>query len=264
MLSGWSGRNALYGGFLAKAGYTGIKQVFERPYGGWLSTFGGGQNPDSTQIAMDLGKTWEIKQEGIKTYAASGALFAALDALFDINAKRTLNADEIKSIHFDFAGSMYEHVWWPVKRPLEMTEAQLNMAYTAAVAVLDKAVLVHQFTPARIDSDDVWNLIPRISATEDKDFDKDTDPSHGFQSRVTVTFTDGTTLGGYEPAPKAVSSPVSNDDIVTKYHNLTDGIIDNDRRDRIQDMVLSLDKQPNLKGLFDLLAPPVNSPFAET
>jgi hypothetical protein len=28
-------------------------------------------------------------------------------------------------------------------------------------------------------------------------------------------------------------------------------------------MILGLDKEPNLEGLFDLLAPPVKSPFAE-
>jgi hypothetical protein len=40
--------------------------------------------------------------------------------------------------------------------------------------------------------------------------------------------------------------------------------MDTNRRDRIQEMVLALDKQPNLKGLIDLLAPSVKSPFAET
>jgi 2-methylcitrate dehydratase PrpD len=173
-----------------------------------------------------------------------------------------LKANEIASIDFDFAGSMYQHVWWQVKRPLSMTEAQLNIAYTAAVAVLDGEVLVKQFTPSRINADDVWNLIPRINAHHNTDFDKDTDPNHGFQSRVTVRFTDGTQLQNYQAMPRAIAHPLSSDEIVTKFRNVMDGVIDTDRRDRIQEVVLALDKQPNLKELVGLLAPPVKSPFA--
>jgi 2-methylcitrate dehydratase PrpD len=261
MLAGWSSRNGLYAGLLAKAGYTGIKQVFELSYGGWLSTFGEGHNPDSTQIASELGKRWETLREGVKPYACSGALDAAIDALFEVNAKRHLKAAEIASIDFEFNGSMYQHVWWPVKRPLSMTEAQLNIAYTAAVAVLDGEVLVQQFTPARINSDDVWNLIPRITAQHNTEWDKTTDPNVAFQSSVRVGFTDGTELDSYQAAPRAVTTPLSNDEIVTKFRNVTDGIIDTKRQADIEKMVLNLDKQSSLKALVELLAPPVKSPF---
>jgi len=265
ILSGWSGRNGLYAAFLAQAGYTGIKQVFELPYGGWLAAFGGGgKTPDPTQISSELGKRWEVKNEGIKPYSCSGALDAGIDALFDVNAKRPLKADEIKSIEFEFSSANLDHVWWTLKRPLAMTQAQMNIAYTAAVAVLDGEVLVAQFAPDRLNADDVWDLIPRITAKRNAEFDKDPDPGHAVQSRVTVRFTDGKELDAYRPAPKAITTPTSNDGIVTKFRDVTDGVIDTDRRAHIEQVVLGLDKEPNLEGLFDLLAPPVKSPFAET
>jgi 2-methylcitrate dehydratase PrpD len=261
MLAGWSSRNGLYAGLLAKAGYTGIKQVFELSYGGWLSTFGEGHNPDSTQIASELGKRWETLREAVKPYACNGAADAAIDALFDINAKRHLKAAEIASIDFDFTTPGYKHSVWPIERPITMTTAQCNIAYVAAVAVLDGEVLVKQFTPSRINSDDVWDLIPRINSHIDPDFDKDTDPSHAFQSRARIRFTDGTELDSYQVAARAAQTPLSNDEIVTKFRNVTDGIIDTDRRARIEETILNLDKQSSLKGLVELLAPPVKSPF---
>lgn len=261
ILAGWSSRNGLYAGFLAKAGYTGIKEVFERPYGGWLSTFGEGHNPDPTQIASELGKRWETQRQAIKPYAGSGALFAALDALFDINAKRPLKADEIASIDAEFNASQYQHVWWQIKRPLAVTDAQMNIAYALAVGVLDGEVLVRQFAPARINRDDVWDLVPRITAHHNKEFDKDTDPAHQFQSKVRIHFTDGTDLEAYRPAPRVASPPLSNEKIVTKFREVTDGVIDADRRARLEHTVLTLDQQPRLKELSDLLAPPVTSPF---
>jgi len=35
-------RNGFYAAGLAEAGYTGIKEVFDRPYGGYLAVFGEG------------------------------------------------------------------------------------------------------------------------------------------------------------------------------------------------------------------------------
>ena len=46
MHHGFSARNGLYAAVLAEGGYTGIKRVFERPYGGFLSTFGEGHEPE--------------------------------------------------------------------------------------------------------------------------------------------------------------------------------------------------------------------------
>ncbi len=36
MHHGMASRNGLYAALLARGGYTGIKQVFEQPYGGYL------------------------------------------------------------------------------------------------------------------------------------------------------------------------------------------------------------------------------------
>ena len=263
ILAGWSARNALYAALLAKVGYTGIKQVFELSYAGWLSTFGEGQNPDPAQIASELGKRWDTLVAMIKPYSCNGSLDCPIDVLFDINDKRDLKADEIASIDFDMNTAAYEHSWTgPPKRPITMATAQLNLAYPVAVAVLDGEVLPKQFTASRLNSDDVWDLIPRINAHIDPDFDKDTDPSHNLQTRARIRFTDGKELDSYRVAPKMVTPGISNDEIVTKFRNVTDGIMDTNRRDRIQEMVLTLDKQPSLKGLIDLLAPPVKSPFA--
>jgi 2-methylcitrate dehydratase PrpD len=263
ILAGWSSRNGLYAALLAKAGYTGIKQVFELSYGGWLSTFGEGQNPDSTQIASELGKRWDVLlAEIIKPYSCNGSLDCAVEALFDINDKRHLKAAEIASIDFDMSTGAFEHSWWgPLKRPITIATAQLNLAYVAAVAVLDGEVLVKQFTPSCINSDDVWDLIPRINAHIDAAFDKDTDPSHNMQTRARIRFTDGTELDSYRVAPKMVTPGISNDEIVTKFRNVTDGIIDSDRQSRIEETILDLDKQYSLEALVELLARPVKSPF---
>jgi aconitate decarboxylase len=129
------------------AGYTGIKRVFERDYGGYLSVFGEGHAPDASRITNGLGETWETQRIVVKPYAAMGALHAPLDALFEIAGRRSLRAAEIMHIDIDMSHAGYHHGWWKLKRPLEPIGAQMNVAYVIAVAILDGAAMVRSAWP---------------------------------------------------------------------------------------------------------------------
>jgi 2-methylcitrate dehydratase PrpD len=79
MHHGLAARNGLYAAGLAAHGYTGIKRVFEREYGGFLSVFGEGHHPQPDSLTSDLGKRWET-QTIMKSYAAMGGLHGGIDA----------------------------------------------------------------------------------------------------------------------------------------------------------------------------------------
>jgi 2-methylcitrate dehydratase PrpD len=259
MHHGMASRCGLYAALLARGGYTGIKAVFEQPYGGFLSTFGEGHDPDASQIASQLGERWETERIVVKPYAAMGGLHAAVDALTEIRAKRGFQADEIASVDVELGDAVYHHGWWSPQRPLTPTAAQMNIAYVLAVAVLDGAVLIEQFSPARIDADDVWELIPRITAHHNQDFD--TQPRSRGQTRVTVRLTDGTIEESYQYAARSILSPLSNEEIVAKYRALTRRVMDAERQARLEELVLSLETVADLGTLTGLLAPSVGSPF---
>src|SRR5689334_13952527 len=72
MQHGFASRNGLTAAALAASGYVGIKRVFEREYGGWLSVFGEGHHPDADQIYAGLGTVWESDRIAVKAYAAMG------------------------------------------------------------------------------------------------------------------------------------------------------------------------------------------------
>ncbi len=55
MQHGFASRDGLTAAALAASGYVGIKRVFEREYGGWLSTFGDGHPTYPEQIYAGLG-----------------------------------------------------------------------------------------------------------------------------------------------------------------------------------------------------------------
>ena len=260
MHHGFSARNGLYAAMLAAGGYTGIKRVYEREYGGFLSTFGEGHSPDASQIAAELGERWETQRIVIKPYAAMGGLHSPLDALFEIDAKRPLRADEIATIEVELSHAVYHHGWWQPERPLTPVGAQMNVGYALAVAVLDGAAMVKQFAPQRIDADDVWALIPRIKVRHNEEFDK-LGPAGRGQSRVRVSFTDGAQLESYRAASRSMETLLSADEIVAKFRTLTDGLIEAARQSEIIRLVRSLESVPDIQALIDLLSPPVRGAF---
>jgi 2-methylcitrate dehydratase PrpD len=257
MHHGMSARNGLYGALLAAGGYTGIKRVFEREYGGFLSVFGEGHDPDVSQIADTLGAEWETTRIALKRYAAMGALHGPLDAIFDIAATRTLHAEEIDRVDIDLTHPAYHHGWWELERPITPIGAQMNVGYAIAVAILDGEAMARQFSPVRIDADDVWALIPRIRAHHDGALDGE----EGRGARVTVHFRDGTSLSSFNRIPRTVGDPLDTAGVIGKFETLTDGIVAADRRRAIVDAVMRLDRLGSSADLVALLAPAVSSPF---
>ena len=259
MHHGFSSRNGLYGALLAAGGYTGIKRVFEREYGGFLSVFGEGHAPDASQIAGGLGERWETLRIVMKPYAAMLALHAPLDAIFDIMAKQPLKTDNISSIDIELSHASYHHGWWVLKRPLTPIGAQMNVGYAVAVAILDGAAMVNQFSPTRINSDDVWALIPKITAHHNPDFDKHV---AGYRkSRVTVHMSDGRKIEHTIEASRTMSQPLTAEQITAKYRTLTNGIVEPKRQAAIEAVVMNLEQLKDVSELSRLLAPPVGAAF---
>jgi 2-methylcitrate dehydratase PrpD len=261
MHHGFASRNGLYAAHLAAAGYTGIKRVFERDYGGYLSVFGEGHSPDASRITKGLGDTWETQRIVVKPYAAMGALHAPLDALFEIAARHPLRAADIEHVDIDMSHAGYHHGWWKVERPLEPIGAQMNVAYAIAVAILDGAAMVAQFSPQRIARDDIWALIPKIEAHYDPEFDRPGANRLG-ASRVRIRFADGTVEECYKPVSRGIVTPLPGDEVVAKYRTLTHDIVDAERIAQIEDRVLHLEAMRTVKELIALLAAPVHPTFA--
>jgi aconitate decarboxylase len=131
MHHGFSARNGLYAALLAAGGYTGIKRVFERPYGGFLATFGEGHDPDASQVCLDLGRRWETQHIVVKAYAAMGGLHNPLDALADLQAQRPFTAQEVERIDVEMSHATYHHGWWVPERPLTPVGAQMKRGLRA-------------------------------------------------------------------------------------------------------------------------------------
>src|SRR6204780_2638016 len=94
MQHGFASRDGLTAAALAASGYVGIKRVFERKFGGWLSTFGDCHKTFPSEIYAHLGTVWQTQVYSIKPYAAMGLLHAAIDAALELRSEGKTPADQ--------------------------------------------------------------------------------------------------------------------------------------------------------------------------
>ena len=257
MHHGLAARNGFYAAGLAAAGYTGIKRVFEREYGGFLSVFGEGHDPDASQLTGELGRRWETAIIMVKSYAAMGGLHGAIDAARQL--RQSIVPEDISKVDITVGETVYKHGWWTPERPLTAIGAQMNIGYATAAALLDGNVLPEQFTPARLDSDDIWSLIAATTVHLDESLSH-ADVTERFRTDVAVTMRDGTVHATRVRQPHgAPTDPVTNDELVAKFHALADRVTSRERAEAIARTVIGLDGLDDTDDLIDLLAAPVGA-----
>jgi 2-methylcitrate dehydratase PrpD len=255
MHHGLAARNGFYAAGLAAAGYTGIKRVFEREYGGFLSVFGEGHEPDASLLIGQLGKRWETELIMVKSYAAMGGLHGAIDAARRIRS--SVAPEHISRVDITVGETVYKHGWWRPERPLTPIGAQMNIGYATAAALLDGNVLPEQFTTKRMDADDIWALIDATEVHLDESLN-DAPITERFRTDVAVTMTDGSVHHARVDQPHgAPNDPVTNAELVAKFHALTDRVISRSRAEAIERAVTGLEQLDDVGDLIELLADPV-------
>ena len=252
MQHGFAARNGLLAATLAAGGYSGIKGVFEAPYGGFLATFGEGHDPDASQIVAELGERWETSVIAVKPYAAMAGLHAAIDAARAMLAERPVDPAAIESIEISMSEPAFHHGGWRAERPLTAVGAQMNVAYAVAVTLLDGTALAAQFSGERIDADDVWGLIGRTTPRHEPAFDERYED--GYNTRLRVRLADGSERVSFVDHPRGgIVRPLSNGDVVEKFRALATPIVGDGRAQEIERLVLSLEELPDAGELVEAI-----------
>ncbi|KAK5991803.1 Cis-aconitate decarboxylase-like protein oryM [Cladobotryum mycophilum] len=162
MQHGFAARNGLLGAMLARAGYVGIKRVFEREYGGFLKQFSGGNGMEPQykpeEIFKGLSQEWQMNGVAIKPYATMAGTHNTIDCLIDMRKAHPevlSNPQNIDRIVIELSKPAYEHGGWTAKRPIAVTGAQMSNSYAAATYIVDNAIPAAQFAARMLDQDEV-------------------------------------------------------------------------------------------------------------
>jgi len=259
MHAGRAAQSGLYGALLAEAGFTGIVDVFESPYGGFCTTFS--RSPDRfrlEELTSGLGERFETLGVALKFYACVGSNHTALDAIRAIQARHPFAPDQLEKIVVHASQVTVDHVGWPY-RPQGMTAAQLNLPFCIATLLIEGDVFVDQFSPEAATDPRRMALAERVEVRHDPAI---TARGARFRHavRLEVHLADGTRHEETVTAPRGSEQAFASEgDVVGKFAKLAGKVLGEGQVDRIAELVLGCDKLDDIGVLVDTLATPLRT-----
>ncbi|HWI13168.1 MAG TPA: MmgE/PrpD family protein [Burkholderiales bacterium] len=253
--SGRAAQSGVYSALLARDDFTGITDVLEAPYGGYLSTLS--DKPAPKRLTEGLGTVWETLNVGYKPHASVTSIHTALDGLADILRENKLAADDVAKLDVGLSPMTHVHCAWEYKAQ-GVTAAQMNLYYGLAVIALDGMAFTDQYREDRLRDPRILDFIKRIAATVDPEIEA-MGAAFRHAARVKVTTRDGRSFEKLtlhrRGSPEA---PLAPQDIEYKFRHVVRSCIPEARMSKILDLVRDLEKLPNTRELFDLVAAPTH------
>lgn len=249
--SGRAAQSGVYSAVLAKSGFTGITDVLEAAYGGYLSSYS--DKPNAQRLTDGLGTDWEAGKVGYKPHASVTSIHSALDALVMILNENSLSAEDVERLDVGVSHMTFVHCAWDYKAQ-GVTAAQMNLYYGLAVIAYDRKAFVEQYRQDQLNDPKIFSFIKKIHAYIDPEIDA-MGPAFRHAARVKVTTKDGKTytqeILNRRGSPE---NPLSRDDVEYKFRHVVDGCLAKESIDRVIELTNELDKLSDIKPLTDVLA----------
>ena len=177
---------------LVEAGFTASWEGLEGRYG-FLRAFSGGEGHDEAKVLEGLGKMSYLADRGIelKKYPCCGSAHLALDALFLLLRKESLDPSHVDTVEvmvdFDPPRSLIH------SRPKTTLEGKFSMQYCIAAGILDNRVGPRSFTDELVMRPQAQELIPRVNMARNRGFEGRPSLEEGY-NEVRIRLKDGRTL----------------------------------------------------------------------
>jgi 2-methylcitrate dehydratase len=179
-----------------------------------------------------------------------------LEAVLDLKRRNGLAAAGVDHVRCDIFQTGFDIAggggFGSKDHPQTKEQADYNLKYLIAAALLDDHVGPAQLEPARIQAPDAQALLSRVEVHPDEQFTARYPQELG--ARITIRTKDQRVLVkeqlGYEGG---LANPMSWDRTVEKFHWLSEAFADEDLRTRLIQAVQQLDAKP-ISDLMDLLA----------
>lgn len=251
--AGRAAQSGVYSAQLAQRGFTGISDVLEAPYGGYLSSYS--DKPDAARLTEGLGQDWETAKVGYKPHASVTSIHAAMDALRQLMDTHGLAASDIASVDVGVSHMTYVHCAWEY-RAQGVTAAQMNLSYGLAVIALDGVAFVAQYDESRLSDPRILDFISRIQAREDAGIDA-MGPAFRHAARIGVRTHDGRSLHNEILHRRgSPENPLSAAEVERKFRAVVAGCLSAADIDRTVALVARIEQLDDVAPLLALLAAP--------
>ena len=240
---GPAARNGVTAALLAQRGFTGSDLIIEGQRG-FAAAFSG--HFDAERLMAGLGTDSPVPIE-YKPYACARPIHNAIECALLIREQERRPAADLERI------TVYRHPAWADyhtnSKPRTYHEAQMSLPYSVAVAFVDGAALLDQYSTERLADELVGWLAERVTIVRDASLPR------GVSCRMVAEFRDGGSATSQVDHPKgSLRNPLSTPELEAKFRLLAKPVIGPDRVEKVVTKVRGLDAVTDVRALTALLS----------
>lgn len=240
--------NGLLAALLAQKGFTGDEHIFEGETG-FCKAMARDWNPDKFTAALPLiPGNFKSLGNSFKPHASCRHTHPAIDAALKIVKNNSLQPDQVESIHCRTYSAATRLLNDPTVA--DAFSAKFSLPYCIALAIKEKKVGLHSFSPSLLWNKEMRRLMERTSVEVDPTMEKMYPEK--WPAEVEIITGDGKRLTERVDHPKGdPENPMSLAEMVEKYQELASIGADELATKLILDKVMNLEDVPDMSTLFD-------------
>jgi 2-methylcitrate dehydratase PrpD len=239
--AGWAALSGLTAAGLAQNKFRGPETIIEGRFG---FLHGYSEKSDPSKVLDDLGEDFEVLHTSIKPYACCRYMQPPIDAVIQIMNNHGLNPQEVKEIDLGILRAGSSLIAEPLEEKYEpkcIVDAQFSMPFGAAVAALYGKAGLKEFQMTHIRSDKVRAMMQKVRVHFDPSLEKTFPRQWAGTSRIVTS--NGREYTAKVEYPKGdPENPLSQEDLIAKFHDLSGGIFDKSQRAMIVEQVRGLER----------------------
>lgn len=233
---GWGSMVGTVSTLMAEAGFTGIPSLFGLQ--------------EYRYLVDSLGRDYKILNLYFKPYACCRWAQPAVGAALKMRKQHDLDPQDIEQIivhTFEAATKLW------LEKPQNTEEAQYNMAYPIAAALLEGEVGPGQVLDENLHNQEILDLSNKVKTVVDDNCE--TVFPAKCQCRLELALKDGTKLdSGISIAVGDPEKPMGEEGIYGKFRWLAGYVLDAEKSDSIIGAIQKLDRMPGVRPLIEMLS----------
>ena len=240
--AGKAASNGVLSALLAERGFDATQEIIEGKKG-FSRIYSDVAEPE--QLTAGLGQSWIIETNGHKPYACGVVLHPLIDAVIAIRNRGAIDAASVDEISLRVNPLVLSITG--VVEPSTGLQSKFSLVHSAAVALIDGAAGVAQYSDARAADPKVAALRRKVKAVADETLRKD-------EAYAAVTAAGKRHEAHIAHASGTADNPMSDTAIEAKFMANAAPVIGRERAEQARDFVLALETQPDMRALIALLA----------
>jgi len=238
--AGWAAHSGMVAALLSRKGFKGPSSILEGR-DGFLHAYSNGADP--SKVLEGIGSRFQILRTSVKPHACCRYMQPPIDAVLKIVNENNLRPEQVKQIKVGVLRAGAPLIAEPAEskhNPQSIVDAQFSMPFGAAAALLYGKAGLKEFQLSTIRSRPVREMMRKVECIVDPELDR-TFPKQWRATAEILTEDEKRYATTIEYPKGDPENPLSWEEMIERFHDLTGQIMKKDQRLKIVEAVERLD-----------------------